>query len=114
MNGTGVRLSADGGHSYPTGDPDDVWVSSPETEGELRGNARAQRRTISVKLQVEEPPDPAATNKATNPTAAVGTTGWTNNSLVLMERKAVLPARLDGFDTAIHATSNADDDSSHL
>jgi hypothetical protein len=110
----GVTLSADGGHQYPTPDPDDVWVSSPETEGELRGNTRPQRRTITVTLQVVEPTDPGATNKATNPSAQVNTTGWTNNSLTLFERQTTLPARLDGFDTAIHATGNADDDSTYL
>lgn len=112
--GNGVLLSADGGHSYPAPEPDAIWVSSPETEGARRGNTRPNNQVITTTLQIVEPGDAAATNKATNPNAASGTTGWTNNSLVLMERQTTLPARLDGFDTAIHATSNADDDSSHL
>jgi hypothetical protein len=110
----GVLLSADGGHSYPPPEPDAVWVSSAETEGELRANTRPQRRVITTTLQIIEPTDAAAINKATNPSAMVDTTGWTNNSLTLMERQTVLPARLDGFETAVHATANADDDSSHL
>jgi len=111
---TGIYLSADGGHEYPPPEPDAIWVFSPETEGQLRANTRPTQRTITAHLQVLEPTDATATNKATNPMAAVDTTGWTNNSLTLMERQTTLPAKLDGFDTAIHATSNADDDSSHL
>lgn len=111
---TGVALSADNGHAYPPPEPDAIWVSSVETEGELRGNTRPQRRVITTTLQIVEPGDATATNKATNPAAGKDTTGWTNNSLTLMERQTTLPARLDGFDSAIHATSNADDDSSHL
>lgn len=111
---TGVALSADNGHAYPEPDPDPIWVFSPESEGERRANTRKQNRTITATLQIVEPGDATATNRATNPTAGKDTAGWTNNSLTLMERVTTLPARLDGFDTAIHATSNADDDAAYL
>jgi hypothetical protein len=110
----GSALSVDGGHSYAPSEPDVIWVSSPETEGELRANTRPTRRTINLTLIIAEPGDAAATNKATNPAAASATTNWTNNSLTLMERLTTFPARLDGFDTAIHATGNADDDAAYL
>lgn len=114
----GVYLSADGGHAYPTPEADAIWVSSPETEGELRANTRPQRRVITTTLLVVEPTDAAATNKATNPTAGKDTTGWTNNSLTAMNRVLLkddtgLPF-LPGFDTGLHISGDADDDSAYL
>lgn len=108
---SGIQVSE---HAYPEPEQDVTWATSPDTEGDLPVNARPQRRTITLALWVVEPVDAAATNKATNPTAGRDTAGWTNNSLTLMERRTTLPARLDGFDTAIHATGNADDDSAYL
>lgn len=107
----GINLAVDGGHDYPVPEDDAVWVYSPETEGELLASLRRQRRTIPITLQVVEPADAAATNKAVNPSASKDLTGVTSNSLVLMERQTALPAILPGFDSAVHATGNADDDS---
>jgi hypothetical protein len=109
-------LSVDSGHLYPSPETDTVWVSSPDTEGELAGNKRPQNRTITVVLQIDEPLDAAATNLCTNPVFATGTTGYTNVSLVTFT--AGVYRRLDptlpflpGFDTALHAVGNAAADS---
>lgn len=107
----GIALSADGGHSYPPPEPDAIWVSSPETEGELRANTRPGRRTISVTLLIREPDDATATNKALSPTAGPNLLTWGSAGTVIFERVTTLPARLDGFDTAVHVTTNSDDDS---
>lgn len=113
---SGIAVSADGGHQYPTPEADSIWVSSPETEGELRGSTRPQRRTISVALQAVEPTDAAATNACTNPVFATGTAGWTNNSLTTMAASAYqvtdpLVPFLSGFDTALHTVGDASADS---
>jgi hypothetical protein len=115
---SGVFLSADGGHSYPTPQSEEIWVSSPDTEGELLGNSRPQRRVVSVVLQIIEPTDGAATNACTNPVFAVDTAGWTNNSLTTMARsvyKQTDPALpfLSGFDTALHTAGDAVADSAN-
>jgi len=112
---TGVVLSADGGHQYPTPEPEAIWIGTTETEGELRGSTRPQRRVIPVTLQIIEPTNGAATNLCTNPVFATGTAGWTNNSLTVFAASRYQitdPAMsfLPGFDTALHATSDADDD----
>jgi hypothetical protein len=112
----GVFLSADGGHQYPPPEPDSVWVSSPETEGDIRGMTRPQRRVISVKLQIVEPTDAALVNRCTNPTFGFDTTGWTNNSLPLFQRVVLIPTlggtlhMLPGFDTALNANGDASGD----
>lgn len=118
---TGIYLSADEGHTYPPPEPDAMWVSSPETEGQLRANTRPGQRTITARLQVVEPTDAAATNKATNPALAVNTTGWTNNSLTQFFRLYLkdqgftgTPPYPDGFDTCLIMVGDADDDSAYL
>lgn len=114
----GIYLSADGGQQYPTPESDSVWVSSPETEGELRGSTRPQRRTISATLQIIEPTDLAAVNRCTNPTFAIDTTGWANNSLPTFQRVVLTPALgvgfLPGFDTALNAIGDASGDSANF
>lgn len=106
---TGVTEQA-----YPHGALMVQWAGSVDTEGELPASRKYGNRQINLTVEIADPGLTAATNKATNPKAAVDTTGWTNNSLVLMERQTTLPARLDPFDTAMHATCNADDDSAYL
>jgi hypothetical protein len=106
----GITLAADSGHAYPAPEAESVWVASPETEGEVRGSTRPQRRTIPITVQIVEPTQAAATNLCVNPSAVKDTTGATNTSLTLLERQTALPARLDGFDTAYHATGNAASD----
>jgi hypothetical protein len=115
----GVGLSADTGHSYPTPEPEAVWVSSPDTEGELLGATRPQRRTITARLQIVEPGDAAAVNACTNPVFATGTTGWTNNSLTTFASGVYQAvdtgvAFLPGFDTGLHTVGDALADSANF
>lgn len=102
-------------HAYPAPQQDLQTASSVDTEGELPVSRRYHNRQIPISVEIAADPGlPAATNKATNPKSLIDTTGWTNNSLTLFERQTTLPARLDPFDTAIHATANADDDAAYL
>lgn len=114
----GVMLSADGGHEYPSPEADSIWVSSPETEGELRASTRPQRRTITVNTQIVEPGEAAAVNRCTNPTFAVDTTGWANNSLPTFQRVVLTRSLglgfLPGFDTALNANGDATGDSANF
>lgn len=101
-------------HDYPAPALTVQWAGSVDTSGALPASRKYENRTIPLSIEVADPGLAAASNKATNPKAAADTTGWTNNSLTLMERQTNLPARLDPFDTAIHATGNADDDAAYL
>lgn len=65
-------------HDYPVPEEVRQWAESADTEGALLASARPPVRPIPVKVRITETPDPAATNRITNPKAATGLTGITN------------------------------------
>lgn len=105
-------------HAYPAPERSMVVAASSDTEGDYLAHTRYQNREISMSLRVAEPTEGAGTNLATNPRAAVDTTGWTNSGLAGMTRVVLdqtgTPIGLQGAETALRAQGNSDTDVAYL
>jgi hypothetical protein len=105
-------------HAYPAPARSPVVASSSDTEGDFLAHTSYQNREISMTLRVAEPTEGAGTNLATNPRAAVDTTGWTNSGLAGMTRVVLdqtgTPIGLQGAETALRAEGNSDTDVAYL
>jgi hypothetical protein len=105
-------------HAYPAPARSPVVASSSDTEGDFLAHTSYQNREISMTLRVAEPTEGAGTNLATNPRAAVDTTGWTNSGLAGMTRVVLdqtgTPTGLQGAETALRAQGNSDADVGYL
>lgn len=98
------------GHEYPAPEVVTQTAGSADTEGDPVVQNKYGNRTISVKLRLVEPEDPAGTNLATNPVAALGTTSWGGVSLVSGPTRVSDPLYATpgiGVDAAIAAGTNA-------
>ena len=96
-------------HDYTPPALDTIHSSSADTEGDVVVQSRYLNRTITAKVRVFEPEDPASTNIATNPAGELATTGWAGVSLAAGPTRVVpsnVPPGL-GIDTAIEAQTNA-------
>lgn len=96
-------------HDYAPPKPEIQRAGSVDTEGDLVVNAKYPNRTITARVRIFEPEDPASTNLAINPIAALNATTWVGVSL-LSGPTRVIPAnnpRGKGTSTAVEAQSNA-------
>lgn len=105
-------------HVYEPPERSTQYAGSSDTEGDPLANTRYTNRQIGISLRVAEPSQGTGTNLATNPRAAVGTTGWTNSGLASMTREVLdqtgAPIGLQGAETALRATGNSDTDVGYL
>jgi hypothetical protein len=68
------------GHEYPPPELTTQTAGGADTEGDPVVQSKYGNRTITVRVRVFEPSDPAATNLIPNPSGELNATGWSTSS----------------------------------
>ena len=75
-------------HDYPAPEPDSIYASSADTEGDPLVQNRYPNREIPLRLRVNEPPDAAATNLVADPSFETASGLWADVGGGLLARSS--------------------------